>query len=145
VAENDGRARSNANLKPFVEGNPGRPKGTRNKVTLAVEALIGDEAETITRKVIDLAKTGDLTAIRICIDRFAPARRDSPVAFELPKLSTAADAVKASAAIVEAVAIGELTPSEAAELAKVVDGFTRAVEAAELEQRLTKLEQAIKK
>jgi hypothetical protein len=38
-------------FKPGHSGNPnGRPKGVRNKTTLAVEALLDGEAEAITRK-----------------------------------------------------------------------------------------------
>ena len=132
--------------RPFekgTSGNPsGRPRGSRNATTLALEALLDGQAEALTRKAIDLALTGDLAALRLCMDRILPARRDRPVLFALPQLTCAADAVKASAAIVEAVAVGDLTPIEAAELSRVVDGFTRAVEAADLDARLTKLEQA---
>ena len=62
------------------------------------------------------------------------------MAFALPKLERAADVVAANAALVEGVASGDLTPSEAAELSKVLDGFTRAVEAADIQERLTRLE-----
>ena len=58
-------------------GNPnGRPPGSRNKTTLAVDALLDGEAETLTRKAIELAKTGDVTALRLCLDRIAPVRKD---------------------------------------------------------------------
>jgi hypothetical protein len=49
-------------------------------------------------------------------------------------------AVKAAAAIVEAVAGAELTPSEAAEMMKLVEGYTRILEAEDHEQRLRTLE-----
>jgi hypothetical protein len=65
------------------------------------------EAETITRKAIELAKEGDLTALRLCLDRIAPPRKDRPVLFELPPITSAADAVQASGALVAAVAEGE--------------------------------------
>ena len=60
--------------------------------------------------------------------------------FTLPRLETAGDAVKASAALVEAVASGDLTPSEAAELSKLVEGFTRAIETTDLLDRIKRLE-----
>jgi hypothetical protein len=63
----------------------------------------------------------------------------------LPRIETVADSVKAAAAIASAVADGELTPMEAAELSKVVDGYTRAVETADFGVRLARLEQAQKK
>jgi Family of unknown function (DUF5681) len=104
-------------FEPGKSGNPaGKLKGTRNKTTLAVEALLDGEAETITRKAIELAKAGDLAALRVCLDRIAPPRKDRPVLFELPPVSSAAGAARAAAALLEAVAVGDLTPAEASEL-----------------------------
>ena len=128
--------------RPFQPGNPGKPKGARHKTTIAIEALLDGEAEALTRKAIDMALAGDLTAMRLCLERIAPARRDRSVAFTLPKLETPADLVQAQGALVEAVAIGDLTPSEAGELSKVLDGYTRAVESLEFHERLTRLEAA---
>src|SRR3954454_10666599 len=108
---------------PFQKGqsgNPrGRPPGARNRATQAVQAMLDGEAETITRKAVELAKAGDTVALRLCLDRLAPVRKDRPVMFALPAIETTADLPKASAALLEAVASGELTPSEAAELGKL--------------------------
>jgi hypothetical protein len=128
-------------FEPGQSGNPaGRPKGSRNKATLAVEVLLDGEAETITRKAIELAKNGDLTAIRLCLDRIAPPRKDRPVLFALPALGKAEDASASLAAIVAALAKGELTPTEAGELSKLVDTYVRALLANELEGRVAALE-----
>ena len=62
------------------------------------------------------------------------------VAFTLPAIETVAHVTKASGALLEAVSSGELTPSEAAEIAKLLDTHTRAVEAFDLEERLRALE-----
>src|SRR5262249_4444719 len=80
----------------------------------------------IARKAIDMAKDGDIAAIRICMERLAPARRTEPVVLDLPPLGTAADTVDAAATIVAAAAAGELTPSEAADLADVGAIYVRA-------------------
>src|SRR3954469_16604258 len=65
-------------------GNPsGKPKGTRHRVTMAAETLMEGEAEAITRKAIELAKEGDSPALRLCMDRIYPPRRDRPVRFRL--------------------------------------------------------------
>lgn len=122
-------------------GNPkGRPKGARNKATLAAEALLDGEAQAITRKAVALAKSGDTTALRLCMERIVPVRRDRPVAFPIPHLKDANDAAALSRAIVAGVAAGDITPLEAGELAKLVDTYTRAVTAVEHEQRLRALE-----
>jgi Family of unknown function (DUF5681) len=132
-------------FKPGQSGNPaGRTAGSRNRATLALESLLDGEAEKITRKAIELAIAGDGPALRLCMERICPPRKNRPVFFALPKLERTADAVKAMAAIVDAVAKGELTPSEASELSKVIEGFTKAVEAHDFEERLVKLEARMK-
>ena len=71
-------------------GNPaGRPKGARGKATIMAEGMLDGEAQDIIRAAIDLAKAGDVAAIRVCLDRIAPRRRDCPVAFELPPFGAA--------------------------------------------------------
>jgi len=105
-----------------------------------MESLLADDAEAIGRKAIAMAKQGDMAAIRLCMDRLAPVRKGEPVAFELPPLDKPADSV-AAAEIVAAVAAGELTPSEAAELAKVIDVYVRAIATKGFDERLTKLEE----
>ena len=145
MAENAGakqrRRGPGRRFRPGESGNPaGKLPGTRNRATLAAEALLDGEADTLTRKVIQLAKQGDITALRVCLDRILPPRRERPVQFKLPALRNAGDAAAAMAAIAEAVASGELTVSEAAELAKVVESFVRALEATAFDQRLRALE-----
>jgi hypothetical protein len=119
-------------------GNPtGRPPGSRNKTTLAVDALLDGEAETLTRKAIEKAKDGDIAALRLCLDRIAPVRKDRPVTFSLPPIAGAADAAKASAALMAAVSAGEITPSEAAEIGRLLETYVRTLEITELEERLS--------
>lgn len=108
----------------------------------SLEALLDGEAETVTRAVIEKAKGGDLTAAKIILDRVLPPRRDRRVAFALPKMEKAADALGASAAIVEAVASGLLTPQEAAEIGSLITSHLKILETVEFERRITALEQA---
>jgi hypothetical protein len=124
-------------------GNPaGRPRGSRNKTTVLMQNLLEGEAEEIARKAIEMAKAGDMGAIRVCMDRLASIRRKDPVAFELPPVDKARDSVAAVAAVVAAVAAGDLTTSEAAEVAKIVDIYVRTLAATDFEERLEKLERA---
>jgi hypothetical protein len=131
----------NTRGRPFQPGNPGKPKGARNRVTRAVDELLNGDAEKITRKAIEMALGGDTVALRLCLDRLCPARRDRPVMFALPAIDTVADIVKTSAALLEAVACGELTPSEAAELSKLVEAHVKAIELTDIHERLARLEE----
>jgi hypothetical protein len=85
-----------------------------------------------------------MTAIRVCLDRMVPPRKDRTVAFELPKLLKPEDAIAATSALAAAVSAGEITPSEAAELAKVVGSFVQALELHDLAERIARLEEAAK-
>ncbi len=60
--------------------------------------------------------------------------------FALPAVERIADVVKASAALLQAVASGELTPSEAADLGKLIEAHVRAIDVTEIQERLARLE-----
>jgi hypothetical protein len=127
-------------------GNPnGRPIGSRNKATLAVQALLEGESEAITRKAIELAKDGDITAIRLILERILPPRKDTPVSFELNHAKSAEDISEAMAAILRAVSMAELTPHEAQAIASLIEQQRRCIETVTLEQQLSQLENIIKK
>jgi hypothetical protein len=124
----------------FAAGNSGKPRGTRHKATRAALALLDGEAEALTRQAVTMALEGDGAALRLCLERIAPPRRDAPVAFDLPRMETARDAVKAAGAVVEAVALGDLTPTEGAHIMALVETYRRTLETSELEARVAALE-----
>ena len=124
-------------------GNPaGRPRGARNKRTLAAESMFDRDGPAIIEQLIALAKEGDIAAIKICLDRIFPRPRGRPVAFDLPPMSSPGDAVAAMSTVVQAIGDGEVSPEEGAELAKVVAGFSQTIYISEMEQRLRELEQS---
>ena len=128
-------------------GNIGNSQGSKpslNRKTKAVEALLDGEATAITCKVIEKALKGDMAALRLCFERILPARRDRPVGFAMPKIETAADAAKASSAVLAACAAGDLLPSEAAEVMDLVATHIRTLELTEIEARLTAVEKTLK-
>jgi hypothetical protein len=132
---------------PFQKGqsgNPaGRPRGALNRATVLAQTLLSERAESIAGKVIELAERGDMTALRVCMDRLVPVIKHQPIAVELPRIEKPADSVEAAASIAAAVAAGELTATEAAELAKLVDVYVRALDSKGFDERLSKLENEI--
>lgn len=127
--------------RPFQKGNSGRPRGSKNKTTTMVQALLDGEGEILVRKAIERALGGDSGALRLCLERIVPPKRERSVHFDLPPVSSATDAVKAMAALLAAVSRGELAPAEAAQVVQIVEVYSRVLTAADLENRLTKLEQ----
>jgi hypothetical protein len=137
------RARNNAPRtrgRPFAKGNPGRPWGARHRTTVILEKIMADDAEEIMKVVTAAAKSGDLTAAKIIVDRMAPVPRDRPVQFEMPKIATIDDATAALSGLLQSVAAGEITPTEAQAVATLIEGFRRSVETLEHERRLRILE-----
>ena len=124
----------------FSAGNPGRPKGARNKVTIAIESLLQGQAEALTQTAAIKALEGDSVALRLCMERIAPAPKDQPISFSLPKMNNALGASEAAGSVLTAVSEGELTPIEATRVMGLIDSFRRTLELTEIEQRLQALE-----
>lgn len=124
----------------FAPGNSGKPLGARHKATQAALALLDGEAEALTRRAVELALEGDTVALRLCLERIAPPRKDAPVSFALPSMTSAADAAKAAGAVLEAVASGDLTPTEGAHIMALLETYRRTLETSELETRISALE-----
>ena len=123
-------------------GNPnGRPPGVRNKATEVAELLLDGEAEALTRKALELALGGDSVALRFCLERIVPRRRGRAVQLNVPPVRGAGDLGATMAAITTAATSGAISPCEAAELARVVEIFVRAVETSDFERRLQQLEE----
>ena len=138
---NTGAKQARGQFKKGSSGNPaGKPAGARHRVTLAVEALLEGQHAALTQKAIDLALSGDGPALRLCLDRIAPARKDSPVSFALPPVRSVADAVEASASVLAAVAAGEVTPDEAGRVVALLTAHKGLMEVGDLEARITALE-----
>ncbi|MBS9717250.1 DUF5681 domain-containing protein [Pseudohalocynthiibacter aestuariivivens] len=129
----------------FAKGNPGRPHGARHKITRAIEELLDGQSEAITQKAVDMALAGDGPALRLCMERIAPPRKDSPVQFDLPAMKCANDAAEAAQAVLQAVSGGDITPLEGAAVMGLVEQYRRTLETTELEARLAALEERASK
>jgi hypothetical protein len=129
-------------FQPGQSGNPkGKRKGCKHRVTLLAEQLMADDAESVVRKVIEAAKSGDMLAARLILDRIAPVRRGRPVTFSLPNdTRTADDVLNSLGAVVQSMSCGELTPEEASCVASVIEIKRRAIELAQTEALLAELE-----
>jgi hypothetical protein len=130
--------------RPFPKGksgNPkGRPQGSRNKATIALEALISGEAERVVQTMIEAAKNGDVAAAKALLDRLIPPRKGRSIMLDLPRVESGADLVHALSATIDAMANGVVTPDEAATVAGVLEQKHKAIEVEEIGRRLAALE-----
>ena len=124
----------------FASGNSGRPKGSRNRASLAIESLLDGQVEALTQTAITRALEGDGIALRLCMERIAPVPKDKPVSFNLPKMKSAIKASEAAGDVLRAVCEGDLTPIEATRVMGLIDSYRRTLELTEIESRLQALE-----
>src|SRR6266568_6287714 len=129
--------------RPFQPGNKygrGRPPGNRNKVARVCQDTLDNHAEALTKKCLVLAFQGNPTAMRLCMERLMPARRQRTLQFKLPPLKTIDNVAAASEAVVNGVARGQLTPVEGQAFSGMLEGRRRTIETEELAQRIRALE-----
>jgi hypothetical protein len=125
---------------PGSSGNPaGRPPGSRNRATLLAQELLDGEGESIVRKAIEQAKTGEPVSLRLCIERILP-RRANVVELALPLIRQAEDVADGCAAVIEAAGAGRITLQEAKEFMQLLEGQRRAIETHDLAVRIQLLE-----
>jgi hypothetical protein len=137
------KQQSKPGFKPGQSGNPkGRKVGSRNKVTLSMEAMLEGEAEALTRVAIEKALDGDMVALRLCFDRLYPPQKGRSIQLTLPPMKQASDVVSGYEHVLNAVSEGSITPDEASTISNVLEAKRKAIETSEIEDRIVLLEKA---
>jgi hypothetical protein len=108
---------------------------------LIAEALMEGEAEDLTRVLIERARAGEPTAMKLYFERLVAPRRERAVAVALPAIEGPADIAPAMGAIAAAVASGTLAPAEAGELTRMIEVLMRAFDRSDFDRRLRQLEE----
>jgi hypothetical protein len=126
--------------RPFERGNPGRPPGSKNKTTRLAEQLAADQTEQLVQKVLELARAGNMAALRMVLDRVWPPRKGQPVDVLMPPINTSEDVLPAIASIWTAIRQGALTPDEAGALCLVAERSMAVITQGEILKRIELLE-----
>ena len=71
----------------FAAGNPGKPRGARHKATQAALTLLEGEGEALARKAVEMALNGDVIALRLCLERLVPVRKEATIKTDLRCMS----------------------------------------------------------
>jgi hypothetical protein len=134
-----------AKFKPGKSGNPGgKPRGALNQTTRAALELLGGDLEVITQECIKQAKEGNLTAVKLVLDKLIPTAKELPLSLSIPKVQEAADLPAVLNAVMMAVAQGDITPGEGQAVCSMLENYRRGLELTDLEARLTALEEKAK-
>ena len=109
---------------------------------MVVEQLFDGACGEVSREALAKAMNGDSAVLRLIVTRLIGPRRHRASNFTLPPLENAADVAPAIAAIIAAAAEGAISTAEACEMSQVVERYSRALAAGEIEARLQRLESA---
>ena len=126
--------------RPFKPGNPGRPVGSKNKITHLLEQLVEGEGQKLAQKMLEVAMDGNPRCLEFFMGRLMPPRRGRVLEQPLPKISGVNDIAPAMAAITTQLNNGELTTEEASELIDFMERFARVILATGLVERVEKIE-----
>jgi hypothetical protein len=126
-------------------GGPGRPRGSRNAINRLLDQIAEGEAETVVRKMLDVASGGDRVAARLVLSRIWSAPKGRPIDVELPEIHTPEDLLDAHAAVATAVGDGRLTPQEGASLSTMLETHRRAFELVAQEQKIDQLDDRLRR
>jgi translation elongation factor EF-Tu-like GTPase len=114
-------------------------KALRDKLS----GLLESEGEALLRAAIEKGRSGDVSALRLALDRLMPTARENYVKVELPPVESVSDVPRVIGMIVARVANGELTPSEGATVVGMLSAMRAAFEAIDLAARISAIELAL--
>lgn len=127
---------------PFVpgqSGNPqGRPRGSTDKRS-ALRELLDPHAPALVEKLVDKALGGDMSAMRICIDRCIPALKAVEQTIDV-ELTSNGEPREMSGRILNRMYHGEIDPETAQKMINTIARKISIDELAELYERLELLE-----
>jgi|GEM_PF-2250441 hypothetical protein len=135
----------------FAAGNPGGPGGAQRRACefrrAAEEAVTVEHIQAMMRKTMAMALQGDLGAARFVAERVMGKPADAPnlpeqLAIDVPSLRAIEDCTNAIETLIQGICEGKLDAESARLLTSAVQARMKAIELTELDQRLTRVEQA---
>jgi len=132
--------------RPFEPGNKfgkGRPVGSRNKTTVALQALIDGQAENVVQSMIEAANQGNVSAAKALLDRLVPPCKTAPLATPLMEVGSQAGFAQVALDVFNKVARGELTADEAIQVTGLLAAQAKLHETLVFEDRLKRIEEKL--
>ena len=137
----------------FAKGNPGGPGGARKRSFVmreaAEEAITPEHVAALMRKALRLGLEGDLSAIRLVLERVCGRPADvstaaEPLDLALPSMKTAKECNAALEQVATALCEGRMNLDAARTLVELIAARIKGIEPLEIEQRLLAIEESLK-
>jgi polyhydroxyalkanoate synthesis regulator phasin len=103
-------------------------------------AMLEPFAEELIQQVVGRAKDGDMSALKLCLDRLCAPLRATDRLITIDGMTDAKELSDKGELILTTVANGDITPSEASNLMNAISSQARIIEVDELERRVSELE-----
>jgi hypothetical protein len=132
--------------RPFLAGNKmgrGRPRGSLNKSSSPGQDVLNEYAAKLMLKCISMAGQGDIGAMRLCLERILPVRRDALVRVSLPRIGTAQDVNKAAEKVMQGMGRGKITATDGEKMMNVLQMRSHIIDSVKVESRIAELEESV--
>jgi hypothetical protein len=130
--------------RPFEPGNKfgrGRPRGSRNKKAIALQQLLDEYLPALMRKTIAMALQGDVSLLRMLLDRKLPKAHGSPLKIGRLPSATIEEVAHSHQTVINEVTSGNLTPVEALQIDSLLETSRKVIATVDVVKRLDALEQ----
>lgn len=134
----------NTHFKKGHKHGMGRLRGSRNQATIAMEELLQKGSTGLMGKCLDMAMDGGTSAMKLCLDRLFPPAKDRPIQIDVRKMTKISDAVEVMAEILQSVTEGIITPTEAMNVANVIEIYRKTIETNDIDIRVVALEEIMR-
>lgn len=123
-------------------GNPnGRPKGWRSAIATLFDGAAMENGPQVYSAILQAALTGDMRAAELLMSRWWPVvKRTSLDLPEMPKVESAADAMRAASYVMALAAQNEISAEQADNAMRLIDVVRHAIETSTLAARIAALE-----
>jgi hypothetical protein len=123
----------------FQKGQSGNPSGRPRSESVELRRKLSEHGEAMIEKMVELAKAGDVQALRFCLERLVPPLKASTLPVALPSGINPEQGMAAmSRSIVNAAASGEISAEDAEALLIVVSNGTTAIAKGRMDDNVEK-------
>ena len=130
-------------MKGGIREGAGRKKGSGQAAHY--RAMLEPYAEELIQRVVNMAKEGDMAALKLCLDRLCAPLRPTDRHITINGLDGCSELSGKGEMILTSVGSGDITPAEAQSQMAAISSQARIIETDELSQRIEALEERILK